>query len=145
MFKVAFYAGDDETPFETVGVAGIDGDEVVEVSTTWSAEDVDRIRVVVDYDNLIVEVNDDDNSAEHSIDIAYGEYFGWFDSPRESPLAWIFIITSIIVLFAVATVAARTTIDHGEGAFSDGEEDWDEDEFEDDFEDDDDDEDDNDY
>lgn len=145
MFKVAFYAGDDETPFETVGVAGIDGDEVVEVSTTWSAEDVDRIRVVVDYDNLIVEVNDDDNSAEHSIDIAYGEYFGWFDSPRESPLAWIFIITSIIVLFAVATVAARTTIDHGEGAFSDDEEDWDEDEFEDDFEDDDDDEDDNDY
>ena len=119
---------------------------MVEVSTTWSAEDVDRIRVVVDYDNLIVEVNDDDNSAEHSIDIAYSEYFGWFDSPRESPLAWIFIVTSILVLFAVATVAARTTIDHGEGAFSDDEEDWedDEDHFEDDVDEDDED-DDNDY
>ena len=50
------------------------------------------------------------------------------------------------VLFAVATVAARTTIDHGEGAFSDDEEDWedDEDHFEDDVEEDDED-DDNDY
>jgi len=130
MFKVAFYSGDDEKPFETVGVAGIDADEVVKVSATWSAEDVDRIRVVVDYDNLIIEVNDDDNSAEHSIDIAYSQYFGWFDSPRESPLAWIFIITSIIVLIGVASIATRTSIDHGEGVFSD-EEDWDEDEDED--------------
>lgn len=137
MFKVAFYAGNDETPFETVGVAGIDGGEIVGVSTTWSAEDVDRIRVVVDYDNLIVEVNDDDNSAEHSIDIAYSEYFGWFDSPRENPLAWIFIFTSILVLIGVATVAARTTIDHGEGAFAEDDEDWDEDDFDDDVEDDD--------
>jgi len=142
MFKVAFYSGDDEKPFNTVGVAGIDGDEVVKVSTTWSAEDVDRIRVVVDYDNLIVEVNDDDNSAEHSIDIAYGQYFGWFDSPRESPLAWIFIITSILVLIGVASIAARTTIDHGEGVFSKDEE-WedeedDDDDYDDDYEDDDD-------
>jgi hypothetical protein len=138
LFKVAFYSGDDEKPFDTVGVAGIDGDEVVKVSTTWTAEDVDRVRVVVDYDNLIVEVNDDDNSAEHSIDIAYGQYFGWFDSPRESPLAWIFIITSILVLIGVASIAARTTIDHGEGVFSD-EEEWEE---EDDDDEDDDDEDD---
>ena len=139
LFKVAFYSGDDEKPFDTVGVAGIDGDEVVKVSTTWTAEDVDRVRVVVDYDNLIVEVNDDDNSAEHSIDIAYGQYFGWFDSPRESPLAWIFIITSILVLIGVASIAARTTIDHGEGVFSE-EEEWEEeedDDDEDDYEDDD--------
>ena len=136
LFKVAFYSGDDEKPFDTVGVAGIDGDEVVKVSTTWSAEEVDRIRVVVDYDNLIVEVNDDDNSAEHSIDIAYGQYFGWFDSPRESPLAWIFILTSILVLIGVASIASRTTLDHGEGVFSD-EEEWEEDDEEDDYEDDD--------
>lgn len=134
LFKVAFYSGDDETPFDTVGVAGIDGDEVIQVSTTWSAEDVDRIRVVVDYDNLIVEVNDDDNSAEHSIDIAYAQYFGWVDQARESPLALIFIITSILVLIGVASIASRTTIDHGDGVFSD-EEDWeDEEEDEDDEE-----------
>ena len=139
MFKVAFYSGNDEKPFDTVGVAGINGDEVVKVSTIWTAEDVDRIRVVVDYDNLIVEVNDDDNSAEHSIDIAYGQYFGWFDSPRESPLAWIFILTSVLVLLGVASIASRTTIDHGEGVFSD-EEDWEEeeDDDEDDYDEDDD-------
>ena len=137
MFKVAFYSGNDEDPFKTVGVAGIAGDEVFSVSTTWKAEDVDRIRVVVDYDNSIVEVNDDDNSAEHSIDIAYGQYFGWFDSPRESPLAWIFIVTSILVLLGVASIASRTTIDHGDGVFTDEEEDWeDDDEEEDEYDDD---------
>ncbi len=142
-FKVAFFSGDDEKPFDTVGVAGIDGDEVVKVSTTWEVEDVDRVRVVVDYDEIsekgvIIEVNDDDNSAEHSIDIAYSQYFGWFDSPRESPLAWIFIITSILVLFGVATVAARTSIDHSEGIFLD-EEDWEDEEYEEDEEEDEDD------
>ena len=131
LFKVAFYSGDDETPFDTVGVAGIDGNEVIQVSTTWSAEDVNRIRVVVDYDNLIVEVNDDDNSAEHSIDIAYAQYFGWVDQARESPLALIFIITSVLVLIGVAAVASRTTIDHGDGVFSD-EEDWEDEEEDDD-------------
>ena len=83
-------------------------------------------------------MNDDDNSAEHSIDIAYSQYFGWFDSPRESPLAWIFIITSILVLFGVATVAARTSIDHSEGIFLD-EEDWEDEEYEEDEEEDEDD------
>ena len=131
LFKVAFYSGDDEIPFDTVGVAGIDGNEVIQVSTTWSAEDVNRIRVVVDYDNLIVEVNDDDNSAEHSIDIAYAQYFGWVDQARESPLALIFIITSVLVLIGVAAVASRTTIDHGDGVFSD-EEDWEDEEEDDD-------------
>ena len=140
LFKVAFFSGDDEKPFDTVGVAGIDGGEIVEVSTVWNAEDVDRIRVVVDYDEsdprgLVVEVNDFDNSAEHSIEIAYSKHFGILDSPRESPLAWIFGFTSILVLVAVATVAARTTIDHGEGAFTDEEdEDWEDDEYEDDDE-----------
>ena len=135
---MAFFSGDEELPFDTVGIAGINSDEIVEVSTVWDAKDVDRIRVVVDYDRnvpegLIVEVNDFDNSAEHSIDIAYGEYFGILDSPRESPLAWIFVITSILVLIAVPTVAARTTIDHGEGAFSDEEEeDWEDEEYDDD-------------
>ncbi len=126
---MAFYSGDDEKPFDTVGVAGIDSNEVLQVSTTWSAEDVDRIRVVVDYDNVIVEVNDGDNSAEHSIDIAYAQYFGWVDQARESPLALIFIITSILVLIGVASVASRTTIDHGDGVFSD-EEDWEDEEEE---------------
>jgi hypothetical protein len=126
-FKVSFYAGDAEKPFDEITLSGIDSNEIIDVDTTWNAEDVDRIRVVVDRDNLIVEVNDDDNSAEHSVDLAYPKYLGWFDSPRENPLAWIFIVTSILVLIGVATIASRTTIDHSGGLF-DEEEDWDEDE-----------------
>ncbi|MDA8838262.1 hypothetical protein N9N26_03300 [Candidatus Poseidoniales archaeon] len=126
-FKVSFFAGDSEKPFDEVTLTGIDSKEVIEVSTIWSAENVERLRVVVDRDNLIIEVNDDDNSAEHSVEMAYPKYLGWFDSPRENPLAWIFIVTSIIVLIGVATIAARTSIDHSDGMFED-DEDWDEDE-----------------
>jgi hypothetical protein len=135
-FKVSFYAGDAEKPFDEVTLSGIDSNEVIEVTTIWSAENVDRLRVVVDRDNLIVEVNDDDNSAEHSVEMAYPKYLGWFDSPRENPLAWIFIVTSIIVLIGVASIAARTSIDHSDGMF-DEEENWDEEEEDDEDEDDD--------
>ena len=134
-FKVSFYAGDEEKPFDEVTLSGIDSNEVIEVTTIWSAKNVDRLRVVVDRDNLIIEVNDDDNSAEHSVEMAYPKYLGWFDSPRENPLAWIFIVTSIIVLIGVASIAARTSIDHSDGMF-DEEEDWDEEEEDDDDEDD---------
>ena len=95
--------------------------------TTWTTEEgVTRVRVVVDYDNLIPEVNDYDNSAEHSIEIAYGQYFGWFDSPRENPLAWIFIFISIITIAAVISIASRTSIDYGGGAFDEDDVEWDE-------------------
>ena len=65
--------------------------------------------------------------------IAYGQYLGWFDSVREQPLAWMFAILSILTLAIVLTVATKTSIDYGEGAFDDDEADWeDEDEDEDD-------------
>ena len=137
-FKVSFYAGDEDKPFDEITLTGIDSGEIIEVTSTWKATSVDRLRVVVDRDNVIVEVNDDDNSAEHSVELAYPMYLGWFDSPRESPLVWIFVLTSILVLIGVATIAARTSIDHSEGLFEE-EEDWeeeddqeDEDEFDDD-------------
>ncbi|HJM54682.1 MAG TPA: CARDB domain-containing protein, partial [Poseidonia sp.] len=125
-FMVTFYAGDNEKPFEAFAVNGMEGGETLSVKVQWDAEDVDRVRVVVDEANMIPEVNDDDNSAEHKVTIAYGEYFGWFDSVRENPLAWIFAFVSIITLVAVVTVASKTSIDYGEGVFD--EEDWDDDE-----------------
>ena len=115
-FKVAFFAGDEQEPFEVVTISGIDEDEKITVSTTWSAEEVDRIRVEVDYENYIVEVNDNDNSAEHSVDVAYSKYLGWIDSPRENPLTWIFVIITIITLLAVISVASRTSLDFSDGA-----------------------------
>ena len=123
-FKVAFFAGNDEQPFETVRVNGIDEGEFYPVSVVWESEDVDRIRVVVDYEDEVPEANDDDNSAEHSVTIAYGQYLGWFDSVREQPLAWMFAVLSILTLAIVFTVATRTSIDYGEGAFDEDEADW---------------------
>ena len=132
-FKVAFYAGSSDEPFDVVRVNGIDAGELYPVSIVWESEDVDRIRVVVDAENEVPEANDDDNSAEHAVTIAYGQYLGWFDSVREQPLAWMFAILSILTLAIVFTVATKTSIDYGEGAFDEDESDWeDEDEDEDD-------------
>tara|TARA_S200000501_G_scaffold141197_1_gene133455 strand:+ start:12318 stop:17390 length:5073 start_codon:yes stop_codon:yes gene_type:complete len=115
-FKVAFFAGDTEKPFETINIAGIGENERVIVSTIWKAEEVDRVRVVVDYENFIIEVNDADNSAEHSIDVAYSKYFGWIDAPRENPLTWIFIILTLITVTVVISIASKTSLDFSDGA-----------------------------
>ncbi|MCH1461711.1 MAG: hypothetical protein L7U25_05070 [Candidatus Poseidonia sp.] len=136
-FKVSFYAGSADKPFETVRINGMTAGEVLPVEVQWTSTEVDRVRVVVDSENEIPEANDYDNSAEHAVTIAYGEYFGWFGSLREQPLAWMFVLLSILTLAVVFTVATKTSIDFGEGAFAEDDEDWD-DEEEDDYDDDDD-------
>jgi len=105
----------------------------------WESEEVDRIRVVVDAENEIPEANDDDNSAEHAVTIAYGQYLGWFDSVREQPLAWLFVILTLLTLTVVLTVATKTSIDFGDGAFDEDESDWEDDDEEHEDDDDDDD------
>ena len=132
-FKVAFYAGSSDEPFEVVRVNGIDAGELDSGNVVWESEDVDRIRVVFDAENEVPEANDNDNSAEHAVTIAYGQYLGWFDSVREQPLAWMFALLSILTLAVVFTVATKTSIDYGDGAFEDDEADW---ENEEDFDDD---------
>ena len=140
-FKVAFFAGDSDEPFDVKAIVGIEGGESVPVTVDWEVQNVDRVRVEVDYGNLLVEVNDNDNTAEHDINIAYGQYLGWLDSPREHPLAWIFAVSTVLILILVATVASRTAVDLGDGAFAEDDEiDWeDDDDYDDDDYDDDDD------
>ena len=118
-FNVNFYAGDSDTPFETRAVSGLPGGERLTISVSWQAENVDRIRVVVDEENVILEANDEDNMAEHGLEVVYSTGFAWKDSYREQPLAWLFTIVGILVLLGVGTVASRTAVDHGEGAFLD--------------------------
>lgn len=141
-FKVAFYAGDAIVPFETVTLNNIGANQNIPVSAKWNAKDgIERIRVVVDPDDVIVEVNDEDNSAEHKVEIVYVSYMGWFDSIREQPLIWLFSILSIIVLVAIGITANRTAITHDEDSIY--EEEWEEeDEWEEDDDEDDDDDDD---
>ena len=141
-FKVAFYAGDAIVPFETVTLNNIGANQNIPVSAKWNAkEGIERIRVVVDPDDVIVEVNDEDNSAEHKVEIVYVSYMGWFDSIREQPLIWLFSILSIIVLVAIGITANRTAITHGEDSIYEEEweeeDEWEEDDAE-DYDDDDD-------
>ncbi len=136
-FKVSFYAGDSIVPFDTATLNKIGAGELIPVTATWEAEEgVDRIRVVVDPDDVIVEVNDDDNSAEHKVEIVYVSYMGWFDSIREQPLIWLFSILSLIVLVGIGITANRTAISHNEESLYG--DDWEEDEDEDEEDDDDD-------
>ncbi len=136
-FKVSFYAGDSIVPFDTATLNKIGAGELIPVTATWESEEgVDRIRVVVDPDDVIVEVNDDDNSAEHKVEIVYVSYMGWFDSIREQPLIWLFSILSVIVLVGIGITANRTAISHNEESLYG--EDWEEEDDEDEEDDDDD-------
>ena len=114
--KLGILPGDKIVVVDGINIAGIGENERVIVSTIWKAEEVDRVRVVVDYENFIVEVNDADNSAEHSIDVAYSKYFGWIDAPRENPLTWIFIILTLITVTVVISIASKTSLDFSDGA-----------------------------
>ena len=147
LFKVSFYEENSIVPFESKTLNKIGADEKVPVTISWTAkEGVERVRVVVDPDNVIVEVNDDDNSAEHKVEVVYVSYMGWFDSIREQPLVWLFTILSIIVLVGIGMVASRTAISIDDGLMFDEEWEGDDDEYEDDdYYDDDDDYDDDDY
>jgi len=143
-FSISFYAGKSIVPFDTVTLNKIGADELVPITATWSAkEGIDRIRVVVDPDNVIVEVNDDDNSAEHKVEVVYVSYMGWFDSIREQPLVWLFSVLSVIVLIGIGITANRTAISHNEGSLYD--EEWEDDTDDDEEEEDDDDDYDEDY
>jgi len=137
-FKVAFYQGDSSEPFATSTLNKIESGEILTVSALWtSIEGVDRIRVVVDSDNTIIEVNDDDNSAEHKVEIVYVAYLGWLDSPRENPLIWLFVIITLLAVTGIAFTASKTAITIDSEGLLD-EEDWDneeEEEFEDDYDD----------
>ncbi len=143
-FKVSFYAGDSIVPFDSSTLNKIGAGEIIPVKVSWNAEEgIDRIRVVVDPDDVIVEVNDEDNSAEHKVEIVYVSYMGWFDSIREQPLIWLFSLISILVLIGIGITANRTAISHNEDSLYDDE--WEEEHDDDEWEDDDDDEYDDDY
>ena len=140
-FKVSFYSGNSIVPFDSATLNKIGSDETIPVTVTWSAEEgIDRIRVQVDPDDVIIEVNDDDNTAEHKVEVVYVSYMGWFDSIREQPLIWLFSILSVIVLVGIGITANRTAISHGDESLYD--DDWEEEGDEDDWEEDDEDDDD---
>ena len=85
------------------------------IPVTYTREEVaqndHRIRVVVDPENTIPEVNEDsgDNSACTSLTIAYGRGLGWVVDVEQNPLLWLGIIVFLIVIAATLFVAIRST------------------------------------
>jgi hypothetical protein len=128
-------------PFDSTTLNKIGADQTIPVSVYWNAEEgIDKIRVQVDPDDVIVEVNDDDNTAEHKVEVVYVSYMGWFDSIREQPLIWLFSIMSVIVLVGIGITANRTAISHSDDSLYD--DDWEVEEEDEDWEGDEDDDDD---
>ena len=136
-FIVAFYSGDSEEPFATQKLNGI-ADESIPITVTWTAEKgVDRVIVIVDADNEIIEVDETDNSASVGVSVEYAWGMGWVEGARQNLLAVIGIIIAMIVLPIVAFVSMKGAITGRSELFEDDhlfddEYDEDDDEYEDD-------------
>lgn len=138
-FEVAFYSGDSDEPFARQNIQGI-ADEAIPVSATWEAvEGVDRVVVVVDANNEIVEVDETDNSASVGVSVDYAFGMGWVEDARQNLLAVIGIIIAMIVLPIVAWVSLKGAITGESELFEDDHLFDDDDEYDDDEYDDDDD------
>ncbi len=142
-FSVAFYSGDSSKAFESKSINSLQAGQSVELIVLWEAEEgVDRVRATVDPENVVIEVNEDDNTAEHGVEIVYVSYFGWVDNVREQPLAWIFAIVGVMVATTALVISRRTALNTNSSMFDEDyfeddsdedsdedEEEWDEDEY----------------
>ena len=140
-FSVAFYAGDSSKAFESKSINSLEAGQSVELIALWEAEEgVDRVRATVDPEDVVIEVNEDDNSAEHGVEIVYVSYFGWVDNVREQPLAWVFAIVGVMVATSALVISRKTALNTGSSMFDEDyfednegsdedEEEWDEDEY----------------
>ena len=82
-FTIAFLAGEDV--IETQTINGLGEGESLTVAIDWRVDGASRIRMVVDHENVISEVNEADNTVEQGIEIAYASFLGWVDSPASTP------------------------------------------------------------
>jgi hypothetical protein len=140
-FEVAFYSGDSEEPFATQVLNGI-SDESIPISATWEAvEGVDRVRVVVDANNDITEVDETDNSASVGISVEYMWGMGWVENARQNMLAVIGIIIAMLVLPIVAFVSMKGALTGRSELFEDDLLFEDDEDYDDDYDDDDEDDD----
>jgi len=111
-FSVSFFAGGASKAFETRAINSLEPGQSVELTVMWEAESgYDRIRAIVDPENVVLEVNEDDNSAEHGIEVVYVSYFGWVDNVREKPLGWIFAAVGVMVIFTAVIISKRTALE----------------------------------
>ncbi|MBT4058847.1 MAG: hypothetical protein HOE69_00865 [Euryarchaeota archaeon] len=141
-FTVAFYSGDDAEPFAVQRLNGI-ADEAIPIKATWTAEEgVDRVIVIVDDDDEIIEVDETDNRASVGVSVEYAWGMGWVENARQNLLAVIGIIIAMIVLPIVAFVSMKGAITGKSELFEDDhlfeddeyeEEEYEEDDYDEDY------------
>ena len=68
---------------------------------------MDRVRVIVDSDNEIVEIDEEDNTMSVGIDVAYGWGMGWIEQARQNPLTLILVVIALVVVPVVTFVSVR--------------------------------------
>ncbi|MEE2811634.1 MAG: CARDB domain-containing protein [Candidatus Thermoplasmatota archaeon] len=108
-FTVKFFAGDKEITTERI--AGLPEDTEHRIQTTWKAKKgVDRITVVVDADNEVVEVDEEGNSMSVSVSVEYSWGMGWIDSWRKNPLTVIGVVFAFILLPVIAVITWKTSL-----------------------------------
>ena len=137
-FSVHFVT--DEGVIDTERITGLPSGGEHRITTTWTAkEGIDRITVIVDAENEVVEVDEEGNSMSAGVSVEYSWGLGWVDSWRQNPLTVIGILFTLILLPIIARITWKTSLS-GSTSLYDEElmyEDEDDDEWEDDEDDDD--------
>ncbi len=81
------------------------------ITTTWEAsEGIDRITVIVDAENEVVEVDEDGNSMSAGISVEYSWGLGWVDTWRQNPLTVIGVIFALILLPFIGVITWKTSL-----------------------------------
>ena len=95
----------------TTRVIGLPGDGEHRITTTWTAEEgIDRVTVIVDAENEVVEVDEEGNSMSAGIAVEYSWGLGWVDSWRQNPLTVIGVMFALILLPVIATITWKTSL-----------------------------------
>ena len=108
-FSVQFVA--DEKVIDTVRITGLPSDGEHRITSTWTAtEGIDRITVIVDSENEIIEVDEEGNSMSAGISVEYSWGLGWVDSWRQNPLTVIGVIFALILIPVIAIITWKTSL-----------------------------------
>ena len=139
-FSVQFVT--DENVIDTVRITGLPSGGEHRITSTWTAtEGIDRITVIVDADNEIVEVDEEGNSMSAGISVEYSWGLGWVDSWRQNPLTVIGIIFALVLIPVIGVITWKTSLSGSTSLYDEellyedeDEDDWDDDEDEDGWE-----------
>jgi hypothetical protein len=92
-------------------IIGLPADGEYRMTTTWTAEQgIDRVTVIVDVDNEVVEVDEEGNSMSAGVSVDYSWGLGWVDTWRQNPLTVIGVLFALILLPVIGTITWKTSL-----------------------------------